>query len=103
MNSILKRSKTGGRQKGTPNKVATESRQLMSDFVNRRITSILDKEEEIEAMDIEKQIKLIQPLLPYVMSKIADQSDQEQNQPRHPKTVFRQHIGPGEPKVYEIY
>ncbi|MFK0573309.1 hypothetical protein [Endozoicomonas sp.] len=97
----MARIKTGGRQKGTLNKISSESRSLISDFVNRRIASILEKEEEIAEMDIELQLKLIQPLLPYVMVKATEPEAGQQQ--IIPKVTFTQHIGPGDPKVIPIY
>ena len=58
--------KTGGRQKGTPNRTTKEAKQVLQNIVNKElenITTLLDKLEPKERID--SSIKL----LPYIVPK----------------------------------
>ncbi|WP_396178998.1 hypothetical protein [Flavobacterium sp.] len=58
--------KTGGRQKGTPNRTTSEAKQVLQNIVNKElenITTLLDKLEPKERIDS------IIKLLPYIVPK----------------------------------
>ena len=58
--------KTGGRQKGTPNRTTKEAKQVLQNIVNKElenITTLLDKLEPKERIDS------IIKLLPYIVPK----------------------------------
>lgn len=59
--------KTGGRQKGTPNKITAEIRQKLSDIVSNEIKNIPEYLNQIESPEI--KLKLIIQILPYLIPK----------------------------------
>jgi hypothetical protein len=59
--------KTGGRQKGTPNKVTTELRETINSIIQDALTP-----ESLAALTPDKRADLIIRLLPYVLPKYAD-------------------------------
>jgi hypothetical protein len=59
--------KTGGRQKGTPNKVTTDLRETINSIISDALTP-----EALAALTPDKRADLIIRLLPYVLPKYAD-------------------------------
>lgn len=59
--------KTGGRQKGTPNKITAKIRQKLSDIVSNEIKNIPEYLNQIESPEI--KLKLIIQMLPYLIPK----------------------------------
>lgn len=61
--------KTGGRQKGTPNKTTKKVRDAISDVVNNYFNS--DKfEKDIEKLDPKDRVSAIEKLASYVIPKL---------------------------------
>lgn len=61
--------KTGGRQKGTPNKATKKVRDAISDVVNNYFNS--DKfEKDIEKLDAKDRVSAIEKLASYVIPKL---------------------------------
>ena len=62
----MKQTKTGGRQKGTPNKVTKDVRQLLNDIVQDNIANI---ENDLKKLNSKERLQIITGLLPYVVPK----------------------------------
>ena len=58
--------KTGGRQKGTSNKVTTDLRQLLKEFVTGELNKVDSLLEQVEAKD---RLELLVKLLPYTLPR----------------------------------
>ena len=58
--------KTGGRQKGTSNKVTTDLRQLLKEFVTGELNKVDSLLEQVEAKD---RLELLIKLLPYTLPR----------------------------------
>jgi hypothetical protein len=58
MNNLGKRSKTGGRTKGTPNKTTKELRELLTQLLSETM------EEDIKGMTASERSKLYRYILP---------------------------------------
>jgi hypothetical protein len=58
--------KTGGRVKGTPNKVTKDVRQLLNDIVQSNIVNI---ENDLKKLTSKERLQIITGLLPYVVPK----------------------------------
>lgn len=64
-----KRTKTGGRAKGTPNRTTSETKQLLQNVVTKQIEkleTILNKLEPVE------RVNALSKLLPYILPKQQD-------------------------------
>ena len=75
----MKGLKTGGRQKGTPNKLTSEIREKLNDYVYTEIDTLINN---IDKIPIEKRLDLLTKILPYTipkMSNIEVTSDNEIN------------------------
>jgi hypothetical protein len=64
---MAKGRKTGGRQKGTPNKVSTELREIINEIVREALTP-----DVINALSMDKRVDLVIRLMPYLLPKYAD-------------------------------
>lgn len=65
---MSKGKKTGGRQKGTPNKNNAEIRQSVNTFISNNIDSIQATFDKLEPMD---QLKFIDRMLNYTLPKLS--------------------------------
>jgi hypothetical protein len=61
--------KTGGRVKGTPNKVTKDVRQLLNDIVQSNIANI---EDDLKKLTSKERLQIITGLLPYVVPKLQN-------------------------------
>lgn len=78
---MAKGFKTGGRQKGTSNKITKDLRVLLKDLVNKELTEIDKLLEDVEPRD---RLEFIIKLLPYTLPKfegISYDSNQEDKPP----------------------
>jgi hypothetical protein len=76
--------KFGGRKKGTPNKLTTETKELLQNVINDEIQNLPDRLKELDAKE---RLNIITKLLPYVLPK---QSEIIDNDPRSLEpVVFR--------------
>ena len=77
----MKRIKTGGRQKGTPNKITSEIRDKISVLVSGTIDSI-----DISTFTKMEKIKLLQVLCQYIIPKLQS-ADYQIGTPDMPSAV----------------
>ena len=68
--------KTGGRQKGTPNKTTAEMRETLSVFVFEQLEKI-QKKSEWNQLNNAQMIELLTKLIPYVLPKQQEQPTDE--------------------------
>ena len=69
------RAKTGGRQKGTPNKISSQIKEKLTQVIDETIDSL-----DVSIMRPSEKIKLIQIGLQYIISKpqlIEEQEEQK--------------------------
>jgi hypothetical protein len=71
--------KTGGRKAGTPNKISSEIKEVLSDFLQKEIDSL---PEYFEAIEPKVRLEIIAKLLPYVLPK-AEPETQGANDATH--------------------
>ena len=64
---MTKRQKTGGRQKGTPNRLTLQTRLLLLQSIAGELERI---PEYLQSLDEEKRIDMIIRLLPYILPKM---------------------------------
>lgn len=60
-------TKTGGRTKGTPNRMTKEIRAVLKDVIGEQLESIPDVLETLEPKD---KLEFIIKLMPYVLPKV---------------------------------
>ena len=77
----MKRIKTGGRQKGTPNKITSEIRDRISVLVSGTMDSI-----DISTFTKMEKIKLLQVLCQYIITKLQS-ADYQIGTPDMPSAV----------------
>jgi len=63
--------KTGGRQKGTPNKITADIREKLGGVVHSQLVKIIESDSEWVGLPLEARIKLLEKLLPYVLPRVA--------------------------------
>ena len=61
-----KRTKTGGRAKGTPNKTTSETKQLLQNVVTKQIEKLETTLNKLEPVD---RVNALSKLLPYILPK----------------------------------
>ena len=67
------RAKTGGRQKGTPNKISSQVKEKLTQVIDETIDSL-----DISLMRPSEKIKLIQIGLQYIIPKSQIEEQEEQ-------------------------
>ena len=67
------RVKTGGRKKGTPNKISSQVKEKLSQIIDETIDSL-----DISVMNSNQKIKLIQIGLQYIIPKSQIEEQEEQ-------------------------
>lgn len=67
------KKKTGGRKKGTPNKISSQVKEKLSQIINESIDSL-----DISVMTENQKIKLIQIGLQYIIPKSQIEEQEEQ-------------------------
>ena len=65
---MAKGHKTGGRQKGTPNKLTKELRSLLKDILYDELVNIEDRLNDLETKE---RIELVIKLMPFVFPKVS--------------------------------
>jgi len=63
----MKRQKTGGRAKGTPNVITNEIRTLLKNFIADEISHTMNNINQLELKD---RVQFLSRLLPYVLPKM---------------------------------
>jgi hypothetical protein len=61
-----KRTKTGGRAKGTPNRTTAETKQLLQNVVTKQIEKLETTLNKLEPVD---RVNALSKLLPYILPK----------------------------------
>ena len=69
------RVKTGGRKKGTPNKISSQVKEKLSQIIDETIDSL-----DISVMNSNQKIKLIQIGLQYIIPKSQKIEEQKEEQ-----------------------
>lgn len=64
-----KRTKTGGRAKGTPNRNTSETKQLLQNVVTKQIEKLETTLNKLEPVD---RVNALSKLLPYILPKQQD-------------------------------
>ena len=64
-----KRTKTGGRAKGTPNRTTSETKQLLQNVVTKQIEKLETTLNKLEPVD---RVNALSKLLPYILPKQQD-------------------------------
>ncbi|HPE18561.1 MAG TPA: hypothetical protein P5200_05430 [Tenuifilaceae bacterium] len=85
---MAKGVKTGGRQKGTANKVTQDLRLLLKDFIAKEINNV---DEQLKQAEPKDRLDFIAKLLPYALPKY-DQVAFEQKNPYEQSMNFFQNI-----------
>jgi hypothetical protein len=60
---MAKGKKTGGRKKGTPNRITGATRDILKDVVERELQGL---EERLEQLTAKERVEVLTKLLPYV-------------------------------------
>lgn len=63
----MKGQKTGGRQKGTPNKSTTALREVITDIFRCNMENI---QQDLALLEPRERIALMEKLLPYILPKL---------------------------------
>lgn len=63
----MQKTKTGGRQIGTPNKITSELRALLKELVFAELENLPDY---LPSLESKERLELLIKLLPYVMPKV---------------------------------
>jgi hypothetical protein len=64
---MSKRQKTGGRQKGTPNILTKEIRNLLKQFISNEMDYVM---ENINQLELKDRVQFLSRLLPYILPKM---------------------------------
>jgi len=64
---MAKGIKTGGRKKGTPNKITAEIKELITEFINGNFEQM---QKDFESLDSRERVKFYIDLLPYALPKL---------------------------------
>jgi DNA topoisomerase VI subunit B len=92
----MPKTKTGGRQIGTPNKVTTDLRSLLKEIVSEELDHL---QSHIQEMPDEQRTQILLKLLPYVTPKTQAITYTE-DKPIRP--LFMKILGPGEDITEDI-
>ena len=65
----IDRVKTGGRAKGTPNKITAETREILFDIVKNEIDNLPSL---LEQMEVRERVYILTKLMPFVFPKVAE-------------------------------
>ncbi len=68
------KAKTGGRKKGTPNKITQTTREMISDIVDGQLQTLMN---EINELEPKERADFVVKLLPYVIPKLNSTDPQE--------------------------
>lgn len=70
----MDRVKTGGRTKGTPNKITSELRDSLKQIIDGELISLSNRLEQLEPKE---RVELLIKLLPYILPKVQTVSHRE--------------------------
>ncbi len=74
----MKRDKTGGREKGTPNNVTKEARELFTQTLEGQVPRLKIALDEVFEQDKDRFVELFTKLAPYFMPKKYDVTTKEE-------------------------
>lgn len=77
--------KTGGRQKGTPNKTTAEIKEAINLIVSNNIDKL---QSDIDSLEPKERIKVICDLLPFTVPKLQSIQQNEVDQETERKTTI---------------
>lgn len=63
---MIKKEKTGGRAKGTPNRTTAETKELLQAIISKELDKL---GEMLEQLEPNERINAISKLLPYILPK----------------------------------
>ena len=66
MSRVKGQPKTGGREKGTPNRVTRDVRRWLFELMQNNLEAL---EADLEGMDAEKRWAIFEKILPYLLTK----------------------------------
>ena len=66
---MAERKKTGGRDKGTPNKLTKEVKEVLSEIVSNELENI---DKTLKTLSSKDRIEIVLKLLPFVIPKLRD-------------------------------
>lgn len=75
-----KRPKTGGRKKGTPNKITGAIKVVLKDVLEKEVQKL---PEYLERMSVEERVNAIIKLLPYIVPRLKQVEYTEPEQPKN--------------------
>lgn len=74
----MKRIKTGGRDKGTPNQLTKEMRAILNNVIANEIDKL---QEYLNTLEPEKRIEIVIKLLPYILPKLEAEKPNDYIEP----------------------
>jgi hypothetical protein len=66
--------KSGGRRRGTPNKITADARAFVAKLLDSQGDTLFDDFAKIEPY---QRLNLLERLLPYIVAKVKDQNDRQ--------------------------
>ena len=91
---MAKGIKTGGRTKGTPNKLTSEIKETLKDVLSNEIENLPHR---LSELDVKDRLDVLVKLIPYILPKENEQMNFEQKQ-----TIILKDIDDTEPKKVEF-
>jgi hypothetical protein len=64
---MAKGVKTGGREKGTPNKLTKELRRVLKDLLHQELEKLPD---HLDSLESKERLDILVKLMPYAMPKV---------------------------------
>ena len=69
---MAKGFKSGGREKGTPNKISVQMKEVLTNYVESELNTLLPMVEELNTIE---RLNILTKLLPYIMPKAEYKED----------------------------
>lgn len=70
---MAKGAKTGGREKGTPNRLTKELRRLLKDLLHQELENLPD---HLNSLETKERLEIVVKLLPYVIPRMEPANSQ---------------------------
>ena len=97
---MAKGHKTGGRQKGTHNKVTKEIRDLLKDILAKELGEV---DKQLELLEPKDRLDFITKLLPYAMPKYVNQAYEEEDEAEIKKNAWAEQVNQAIKEVNQNY
>lgn len=78
------------RKKGSPNKVTSEVKELMSSLMSSELHQMQTALEEVRNVDAYKYLQIMSKLLAFVLPKAVEEHTLTINSPTHPPSWFNE-------------